>query len=76
MTQPNQPDVSSQILIKLGEMGEKLAAIGEQLKAIPDHELRIRALETSKSKIIGAAIAVSVVISAGGTWVGLLITRR
>lgn len=36
---------SSQILLKLGEMGMQLAVISEQLKAVPDHEQRLRTLE-------------------------------
>lgn len=46
MTAP-QPDPGSlsQILLKLGEMSTQLAVISEQLKAVPDHESRIRSLE-------------------------------
>lgn len=36
------------ILVKLGEMGAQLAVIGEQLKSIPDHEQRLRALERAR----------------------------
>jgi hypothetical protein len=45
---PPQPDSNgmlAQILLKQGEMGMQLAVITEQLKAVPDHEGRIRALE-------------------------------
>lgn len=46
MTMPAAPDQGmAQVLIKLGEMGAQLAAIDERLKAVPDHETRIRALE-------------------------------
>jgi hypothetical protein len=38
----------SQILLKQGEMGIQLAVISEQLKAVPDHENRIRSLERWK----------------------------
>lgn len=45
-----QPDsaVPAQILLKLGEMSVQLAVIAEQLKAVPDHEARIRSLERWK----------------------------
>lgn len=47
MTAPQQPGPTAevQILLKLGEMGTQLAVISEQLKDVPDHETRIRALE-------------------------------
>lgn len=50
MTTPSAPDPSGggllgQILIKQGELGTQLAVISEQLKAVPDHETRIRSLE-------------------------------
>lgn len=35
----------SQILVEQGKQGTQLAVIIEQLKAIPDHESRIRKLE-------------------------------
>lgn len=44
--QPADPTAMlSQILLKQGEMGTQLAVISEQLKAVPDHESRIRKLE-------------------------------
>ena len=58
------------------EMGAQLAVIHEQLKAIPDHEKRIRVLEAAKAKLIGAAVAISAVISAGGTWLGYAVTHH
>ena len=47
MTGPQSPDPGavSQVLLKLGEMSAQLAVIVEQLKAVPDHESRIRKLE-------------------------------
>ena len=58
------------------EMGASLAIIGEQLKAVADHEQRIRGLEASRAKLIGAAVAVSATVSALGTWLGLVIGRH
>jgi hypothetical protein len=43
---------------------KKLAVMREQLKRIPDHEDRIRVLESAKAKLIGAAAAVSALVSA------------
>jgi hypothetical protein len=50
-------------------MSTQLAVIHQQVKAIPDHESRIRELESAKAKLIGAAVAISVVLSSFGTWV-------
>jgi hypothetical protein len=58
------------------EMGAQLAVIHEQLKAIPDHETRIRALERFRFSLLGAAIAVSAAVSGLGTWVGLAVTQH
>jgi hypothetical protein len=63
----------AQILLKQGEMGTQLAIISEQLKAVPDHEQRIRVLEQSRARIAGAAITaagVGAAVSAIGTWIG------
>jgi hypothetical protein len=86
MTGPNQNQVNStdgllgQILLEQGRQGTQLAVISEQLKAVSDHESRLRSLEASvlgfKSKVFGAAAAVSVAVSAGGTWIGLAITHH
>jgi hypothetical protein len=59
VTTPQVPDTAmlAQIFAKLGEMGEKLAAIGETLKAVPDHEARIRALERWRYSLPLAALA-------------------
>lgn len=91
MTTPTAPGTTDQILLKLGEMGEKLATISEQLKPIADHETRIRtvesqipprledrlgSLETSRARLIGLALSVSVISSAGGTWLGLIISHH
>jgi hypothetical protein len=64
------------VYTKQVEMGAQLAVIGEQLKAIPDHEARIRVLEANRSKLIGATVAVSALVSAAGTWLGFMVTHR
>jgi hypothetical protein len=58
------------------EINAALAVIHEQLKAIPDHEQRIRCLEASRAKLIGAAMAASAIVSAIGTWIGLAVTHH
>jgi hypothetical protein len=60
----------SQILIKQGEMGVQLAVISEQLKVMPDHEQRLRALERFRFTLLGTVIAASAATSALGTWIG------
>lgn len=77
MTAP-QPSAatSDQILIKLGEMGIQLAVISEQLKDIPDHETRLRALERFRFTLMGAVVVISALFSALGTWVGLAVARH
>lgn len=81
----------AQILLRQGEMSTQLAVISEQLKAVPDHEGRIRtmeaeipphlderlhALETARARLLGAALVLSLAASTGGTWIGLVITRH
>jgi len=58
------------------EIGAALAVIHEQLKAVPDHEQRIRHLEASRAKLVGAAMAVSATVSALGTWLGLVVAHH
>lgn len=67
--------ILSQILMKQGEMGIQLAVISEQLKAVPDHENRIRVLETARAKQIGAAVAISALVSGLGTWIGIIVNH-
>lgn len=64
---------TSQVLIKLGEMGAQLAVINEKLGQLPDHENRIRALERFKWTIGGLALAGGVVSGAIGYWIGHII---
>jgi hypothetical protein len=54
------------------EISAALAVVHEQLKTVPDHEQRIRRLEASRAKLVGAAVAVSATVSALGTWIGLV----
>jgi hypothetical protein len=41
-----------------------------------DHETRLRALEHFRFTLLGAAVAVSAVISVAGTWIGFAMTHR
>ena len=52
MTMPETNDGTlAQILVELGKVSTQVAVIGEQLKAIPDHEQRIRANEAKLSQL-------------------------
>lgn len=62
--------------VRLAEIGVELAVIREQLKAIRDHEERIRILEASRAKLVGAALAGSAIISMLGTWIGIAVTHH
>jgi hypothetical protein len=73
---PIPPAILPDIYARLAEISAALAAIHEQLKAIPDHEQRVRRLEASRAKLIGAAVAVSATVSALGTWLGLALTHH
>ena len=64
------------VFAKQIEMGAQLAVIHEQLKAIPDHEQRLRALETARAKVYGAAITLGAVAGGGASWIALVITRH
>jgi hypothetical protein len=41
-----------------------------------DYETRLRTLETFRLKLLGAVVAVSAGVSAGGTWIGLTVARH
>ncbi len=58
------------------ELAGQLTLINERLSPIPDHENRIRSLEASKAKLYGAAVTLSVVGSAAGTWIGIVVTHH
>lgn len=76
MTTPIMPAQQISLLdiyTKQIEMAGQMNNLSEKL---PDHENRIRSLETSRGRIVGLALAVSVISSAGGTWLGLLIAHH
>jgi len=58
------------------EISAALAVIHVQLKTVPDHEERIRRLEASRAKLVGAAVAVSATVSTLGTWLGLVVAHH
>lgn len=59
----------AQILLKLGEMSTQLAVITEQLKAVPDHEQRIRSLERWKYGLpIASLLAAGSAVLAAAGW--------
>lgn len=68
---PDGSDHSAQILLKLGEMGATLAVIQEQLRDLPDHEQRLRALERARWPIPTIA-TLAAVGSAAGAWVAVI----
>lgn len=79
--QPVQPALASPVTLldiytRQMEIGATLAVIHEQLKAVRDHEERIRRLEASRAKLVGATIAVSATVSALGTWLGLVVAHH
>jgi hypothetical protein len=76
MAVPAAPVTLLDIFTRQIEMGGQLTLINERLNAIPDHENRIRVLEASKAKLYGAAVTLSVIGSALGTWVGIVLTHR
>jgi hypothetical protein len=78
MTTPPEPGTAmlAQIFAKLGEMGEKLAAISVTLSAVPDHEQRLRELESARAKIVGAAIVLGGLAGGGAGWIALALARH
>lgn len=64
------------VFAKQVEMGQQLAAITEQLKDLPDHEARLRALERFRFTTLGACVTISAMVSGLGTWAGLLLAHR
>jgi hypothetical protein len=67
--------MSSQILLKLGEISAQIAVMTEQLKAVPDHETRLRSLEKFQFKTVGAAVVISALFSGLGTWIEIITTH-
>ena len=84
MTQPQLPplvpspsgDMTGQILIELGKISSSIAVMTEQLKAVPDHESRLRALERFRFSLMGAVVVISAAFSGIGVWVGTIITHH
>jgi hypothetical protein len=72
----NPDGMLGQVLLELGKISTQVAVLGEQMKDVPDHEQRLRALETSKAKIYGAAAVLSVVMGGLSGWVSLILSRR
>lgn len=68
---PDHDGTIAQVLIKLGEVGAQLAVISEQLKAIPDHEARLRKLESARWPVPTVA-AVASVGSVVAAWVAVV----
>jgi len=64
------------VFAKQIEMGGQLAVIHEQLKAIPDHEQRIRVLEAARNRLIGTCLALSAITGGGAAWVALALAHR
>jgi hypothetical protein len=79
MTQPQVPQAPVTLLdiyTRQVEMGAQLAVIHEQLKAIPDHEQRIRLLEAARAKVWGAAAVLGAVGGGGAAWIALAVSHR
>lgn len=64
------------VFAKQIEMGAQLAVITEQLRAIPDHEQRLRVLETARAKVFGAAVVLGAIAGGGAGWIALAISRH
>ena len=58
------------VFAKQIEMSAQLAVIGEQLKAIPDHESRIRALERFRFTLAGLSFIGGTAAGLLGYWIG------
>jgi hypothetical protein len=56
--------LSAQILLKQVETLTAIAALQEQMKAVPDHEQRIRALERRWYALPGSALAAAAAAAA------------
>lgn len=65
----------AQILVELGKISTQIAVMDERVKAIPDHESRIRLLEAAHLKLLGGSLALSVVAGGGAGWIALLLAR-
>lgn len=64
------------IYTKQVEMGTQLAVISEQLRDLPDHEARIRILETTRARLYGACALLAAVAGSAAGWLTLLTAHR
>lgn len=76
-----QPVIAAPVTIvdvfaKQIEMGGQLAVIHEQLKAIPDHENRIRVLEAARARLAGACLVIGALGGGGAAWIALVLAHR
>lgn len=60
MTAPTEDACWSQILVELRELRIQVAVLTEQLKSVPDHEDRLRALERRVWAIPSVATVIAV----------------
>lgn len=58
------------------EMQGSIGIVHEQLRALPDHEQRLRRLEDMRSRIYGAAFAIAIASSVVGTYLTHVIVYR
>ena len=64
------------VFTKQIEMQGQLAVIHEKLADIPDHEARLRVLETTRARLYGACILLGAVAGTAAAWVTLLVQVR
>lgn len=64
------------IFAKVVELQTTLAVISEQLKQLPDHENRIRVLETSRARLAGACLTMGALAGGGAGWIALAVGRH
>jgi hypothetical protein len=75
-SQPQSPCPSGLDYTNQAGMDAELAIIHERLKAIPDHECRIRVLEANQAKFAGACLAVSALVGWGAGWLTIVLTHH
>lgn len=64
------------VFTRVVEMQVELATIRAALADLPDHEVRLRVLESAKAKVYGAAIALGAVAGGGASWIALALAHR
>lgn len=73
MPKPSTTDAMlARILVKQSKQSRQLAVIKRQLRAVTDHEARLRKLEQFRYLVVGASLA----SSALGTWLGAMAVHR